>query len=193
MIDDRKTFQEQLLNADQPDPAADKKHREKVRALIETKLSGNRRWLTLIAGLLSIAAGLVCGALSLWPPRPLPPGFAAFGGASALGLIIASVFFFAAFAGSAYHRHRHGWGLGLISCAMLGGLALTLFHLSGWVPDHIVGTQLLFISGTLFCMLAAVLILFVLEHQHQKTEEKLLELEYQMALMNQRLGNDAKA
>ena len=177
-------FREQLLGAEQVDPALKERYHKEIQAMFEKKLTGFRRWVWLGSAVMGLAFTVLFGTLAVILPEGFPwmgrVGFAAgalFGiGWALLGLKV--------FRRGSLDLKFDNWA----ASGMAWGLPIvmvTLFMVAA--PDNIVGLRMI-LCGLVFLVMGAVfLIRYVVEQSELKTREKLLEIQYRLADLTERM------
>ncbi len=188
MSESHNEFRERLLKAERLNTAFKQKYEQEVRAMLEQKLTGARRWAYIGAAAMGIAFAGLFGTLAIILPREFPIwGRFIFAMGAVFGLT------WAVLAGGIVRKGviklktdptamaGMSWGLCVIVVTVLM-LAQRDF------PDPITGVSSLVI-GLIFLVMAAVFMIFNrIDQAGLKTQEKLLEIEYRLAELAEEMG-----
>lgn len=180
-------FRERMLADETFDPALRQKYQLEVQNMFETKLNLRQRVVYIFTGLLSIGFVILFGTLAVIAPRELRllarAGFAL---GAAFGLAWAVVCLRVSRRGSVKLRKDPKTMAGL-SWGFVVIMVTIFMLLSGRAGDHIWGVQMV-VTGLVFLVGAAVFLINSVIHEAQfKTQEKLLEIEYCLAELAERL------
>lgn len=184
MSKEHQTFRDRLLESE-PVTLALKAHYEKeVQAMFNKPLVGVRRWSYLFSAVLGGSLAVVFGAAALLAP-PEFPTFARVG-------FVAAVIFSVGWAVLGVRTFLRGSINLKTDAAIYYGMAwafplfmLTLFMV--FAPNDLVGLRMI-TNGIVFLIMgAAFLLRGVIERSELKTREKLLEIEYRLAEMEELL------
>ena len=155
--------------------------------MFETKLSGLRRWVWLFPAIGGGVLAIVFAGFALLLPASFPwPGRVAFAGGVVfcLGWMLLGIKVFRS--GKLDHKfdtmaaNGMSWGLPV--------LLVTMFMIGA--PDNIVGLRMI-LSGVVFLLMGAVFMIGQFVQQASlTTREKLLEIEYRLVELNERLATD---
>ena len=184
MNEANRVFRERLLDAEQVTPALKERYHKELQAMFERKLSGMRRWVWLGSAIMGLGFAILFGTLAIVLPAEFPwwgrLGFAAgalFG--VGFGLLGLKVFRRGSldlkFDSWAYSGMAWGLPVMVVTVAMV------------CAPDDVVGLRMI-LSGLVFLVMGAVfLIRYVIEQSELKTRENLLEIEYRLAELTDRM------
>ena len=184
MNETNRAFRERLLNAEQVNPVLQERYNQKLQAMSEKQVSGMRRWVWLGGAIWGWGSAVLFGTLAVVAPAEFPwwgrlifAGGALFGiGFGLLGIKI--------FRRGSIDLKFDGWAYS----GMVWGLpvlVVTVAMVSA--PDNIVGLRMI-LSGLVFLVGGAVFLLrYVIELSELKTREKLLEIEYRLAELADRM------
>jgi hypothetical protein len=178
-------FRERLIRCESMTPAYRQKYEEEMRAMLEKKLTGVRRWVWGLSAVMGVAFAVLFGTVAIVLPAEFPwegrLGFAA-GALFGIGWAVLGIRVFRR--GSIDLKFDTGaaagmaWGLPVV--------LVTLFMVSA--PEDIIGLRMILCGLVFLVMGAAFLIRHVIELSELKTREKLLEIEYRLAELAERIG-----
>jgi len=176
------SFRDRLLRTEQVTPALKERYEKEMKAMLEKRLTGVRRWVWLGGTLMSVVVAMFLGAMAIFPPLaevPLPIRIGpAVGALFSVGFAILSLRIFRR--GSMDLKFDTSVYIGMIwLCAVFTTtIFIVMFPL---VPDRIVGLWLSIFGLVVLVSGAVFLIRHVIEQSELKTREKLLEIEYRLA------------
>jgi hypothetical protein len=178
----KETFRRRLLAADEENPALRAEYDRRIQAMFEVTLSRSKKaWFVMLA-LFCVIGG--AAALQLAITETLPP-------AARIGLLM-GVAFSAAWAFYLIRILRRGTMRWRIDPPAAAGMAYVfsllmcvLFAVSGMPADKVL------LAGMLFLPPAGLILLrTVIEQSEMRTQERIVELEYKIALLAEKLGDD---
>lgn len=178
------TFRDRLL-ASQPVTPALKEHYEKeVQAMFSKPLTGVHRWAWLFSAILGVGLAVVFGPAAVFAP-PEFPAYARVG-------FVAGTFFCLAWAILALRIFVRGAIDLKIESPIYYGMAwafplFLLIVFMMFAPNDLVGLRMIVCGIAYLVMGAAFLLRGVIERSELKTQEKLLEIEYRLAEMEELL------
>ena len=186
MTEERRSFSEQLLNCETPTPAYRQKYEKEVQDMFEKRLStgGRAMWgfwtvFCLAQAIFFIVIGITSyGDLPVW-------GTATFGGGVVFALAFAAICAQIAATGTLKLKVHHPAIAGLTWCFVV--LIMTTMLVTA--PDTIVGVKTIVSTLVFFIFGAVFLLLSKAEQAELRTKEKLLEIEYRIAELADRLPN----
>jgi len=187
MNESGKSFRDQLLKAEHPDPTYREKYEKEVRAMLEQKLTGGKRLAYIATAAMGIGFALLFGTLAIILPKGFPIwGRFIFATGAIFGLA------WAVLAGGIVRKGviklktdpkamaGLSWGLCVI-------VTTVLMVSQRKFPDPITGVSAL-VTGLIFLVMAAVFMIFNrIDQVGLKTQEKLLEIEYRLAELAERV------
>jgi hypothetical protein len=180
---------QRLLDLEPPDPALRADYERKLVAMWEPQLSTGRRIAWAASGVLGLCFLVFFTYLAIIMPAKVPIVVRVSLGLGALFGLASAVM--------AFRIVRRGtmklktdpmtvagmtWGFVVVM--------VTIFMLVGSAAREIWAVQMV-VNGLVFLVGAAVILLrTVIEQAENRTQEKLVELEYRIALLSRKLGND---
>lgn len=178
MAETNHTFRDRLLEVEPVTPALKERYEKEVQTMFNKPLTGVRRWSWLVSAVLSGSLAVVFAAAALFAPDEFPT----YARISFVGGVIFSV----AWAVLALRTFQRGSINLKTDAAMYYGMAwafplflLTLFMV--YAPNDLVGLRMI-TCGIAFLIMGAVFLLRgVMERSELQTREKLLEIEYRLA------------
>jgi hypothetical protein len=182
-------FREKLLQAEQATPALKEKYSKEIQTMLEKKITGLGRFISLAAAISGLAFTVLFGALAIFSPVDFPLlarlGFGA-GALFGIGWFILGIRIFSR--GSLNLKTDTGiyaglaWGISLI-------IVITCMVSA---PDNLVGLRSI-LCGLVFLVMGAMFVIrHVVEISELKTREKLLEIEYRLAELTESLKLEKK-
>jgi hypothetical protein len=184
MNEANRVFRERLLDAEQVTPALKERYHKELQAMLEKQLSGMRRWVWLGSAIMGLGFAVLFGTLAVVAPEELPwwgrlvfAAGALFGiGWGLLGLKV--------FRRGSLDLKFDAWA----ASGMTWGLPVLMVTVAMvFAPDNVVGLRMILSSLVFLVMGAAFLIRHVIEQSELKTREKLLEIEYRLAELTDRM------
>ena len=202
-----KNLRDNLLGIEKTNPELKQKYEREVKAMTERKLNLPIRFICALLGLVGI---VFTSGLASWIPRRGPDGFMEFallvtsGGATICAVILTILISLAAITGkikaNAYTRIL-ATGSSLFLAFFLVVLFLFVFVFP-WLIEHsdtepialvMIGTQTAIILFFAVLTLGAVLILKVLYRSEYHSRKKLLEIEYTLAEISEKIEDKQKS
>ena len=184
-----KTFRDRLLDIEKTNATYKEKYERQVKEMTEQKLTGLKK-MQIIGFLgMSVCLGVLFGTLAVIIPKGFPLwGRAGFAIGSVFSLAFAVLYLLILKKGSINLKKDNmdlawtGWGLVII----IGTLALVF---SPNLPDKISGVH--WLVSCLFYLIAAGVFLLraFIERSEVNTREKLLEIEYRLADLAEKMEN----
>jgi hypothetical protein len=176
------TFRRRLLAADAENPALRAEYDRRIRAMFEVTLSKTKKTWFAVLTLFCVAAG--AAAVQLAVTEALPP-------AARVGLVMGAAFS-AAWAFYLVRILRRGTMRMRIDPPAAAGMGFAfalamclLFAVAGMPADKVV------LAGMLFLLPAGLILLrTVIEQSEMRTQERIVELEYKIARLSEKLGDD---
>lgn len=171
-------FRDRLLELEPVTPALKDRYDKEIQAMFNKPLTGVRRWSWLISGVVSSGLAVAFAAAALFAPAEFPLY-------ARIGFVV-GVLFAGAWAVIALRAFKRGsinlktdlamyYGLGWVFPVFL----LTLFMV--FAPNDLVGLRMITCGIVFLIMGAAGLLRGVVECSELQTREKLLEIEYHLA------------
>jgi hypothetical protein len=187
-----KTFRDKLLDVEKPTGGYKQEYEKEVQAMLEEKLTGVKKWQMVAFLVMSLGLGILFGTLAVVVPR----GFPWWGRLCwAIGAVfcLAFVIMYARIIkkGSIDVKKDKlglawtGWGL----IVVVGTFALVF---SPQLPDRVLGVH--WLVSVLFYLVAAGVFLLraYIERSEVNTREKLLEIEYRIAELAEKIEGKSK-
>jgi len=187
MNESNKTFRDKLLDVEKPNTAYKEKYERQVQAMVEKKLTGLTRWSHIGGLVMGVFFAALFGTMAVIVPGEFPLwGRSLF----ALGAVFGLVFI--VFEGTILKKGivdlkkdemaaaGLGWGFIMIVSAVV-------LVFSGRLPDRVVGIHML-VYTLVFEVAAAVgLLRAFIQRSELNTREKLLEIEYTIAELAEKI------
>jgi hypothetical protein len=189
MDNSNKTFRDNLLDIEKPNPTLKEKYEREVQAMVEKKLTGVRKLQMIGFLVMSLGLGVLFGTLAVVIPKGFPLwGRFAFAVGAVFCLAFVGLYARILKKGSINLKKDNmslawtGWGLVVI----YGTLVLVF---SGKLPDRIIGVHML--VSVLFYLVAAGVFLLraYIQRSEVNTREKLLEIEHRLAEIFEKMEN----
>lgn len=183
MNETNRAFRERLLDAEGFTPTLKERHHKELQAMFEKPLNATGRWVWLGSAILGWGFAVLFGTLAVVAPAEFPwPGRVIFA---------AGAFFGVGWGLLALKVLRRG-SLDLKSDAWAAGMAwgfpvLVVTVAMVCAPDNIVGLRMILTCLVFLVGGAVALISNVIKQSELKTREKLLEIEYRMAELADRM------
>ena len=179
---DKESFRRRMLAADTENPALRAEYDRRIKAMFEVTISpAKKAWFAFLT-IFCIVAG--AAAVSLAVTERLPP-------AARVALLMGAAFS-AAWAFYLFRIVRRGTLRRQIDPPAAAGMAFAfslamcvLFAVAGMPTDKVVLTAVLFLLPA-----GLMLIRTVIEQAEMRTQERIVELEYKIARLSEKLGGD---
>jgi hypothetical protein len=177
-------FRQRLLDAEHVTPALKDRYHKELQAMFEKKLSGARRWVWLGSAILGSVFTVQFGTLAVLAPTGFPwwgrlmfAGGALFGiGWAVLGIkILRRGSIDLKFDATMYNGMIWGFVVFMVTLSMV------------FAPQNAVGLRMIVMALVFLVMGAVFMIRHVVEQSELKTREKLLEIEYSLAELAERM------
>ena len=183
-MNDRETFRERLLKLESVTPALRDKYLEEISAMYEKPIAGWQRWTWLAAAVWAVVSAIAFAALAVTLPADFPflgrLGFAA-GTLFAAGWAILAVRVFRR--GALNMKVDNATAL-MMGYALMLVIAILLLVMA---PNTISGLRMM-LNGIFFLIVGATFLFrYIADQSNLQTREKLLEIEYQLAELSQRV------
>ncbi|MGA2258937.1 MAG: hypothetical protein ABSG53_30070 [Thermoguttaceae bacterium] len=187
MNEANRLFRERLLDAEQVTPELKEHYHKELQAMLEKQLSGMPRWVWLGSAIMGLGFALLFGTLAVVVPVDFPWWGRLIFAAGALfgigwGLLGLKVF------------RRGSLDLKFDTAAANGmtwGFVVFMITMSMvFAPDSMVGLRMILSSLAFLVMGAMFLIRHIVEQSELKTREKLLEIEYRLAELTDRIQSE---
>jgi hypothetical protein len=176
-------FRERLLNAEQVNPALKEHYQKELQAMLEKQLIGMRRWVWLGSTVMGLGFAVLFGTLAVIPMEIALWGRLIFAMGALFGI---------------------GWGLLGLKVFLRGSLdlkfdtsvangmiwalpVLVVTVAMVFAPENLVGLRMILSCLVFLVMGAMFLIRHIIEQSELKTREKLLEIEYRLAGLTDRM------
>lgn len=184
MIDDRRPFSDRLIDCESLMPSLGEEHRKEIVAMFDKKLGPVGRTVGAICAVFALAHVVFSGYLAVTTYGKLPLW-------GTLGFVVGIVFglAFGSLAGwIAYSGHvRLKWQPAAFAAVVWVFTVLQVTLMLVGAPDSMVGLRMIF-TGIVLLIGAAVFLLATCSQQAElRTKEKLLEIEYRLADLADRL------
>jgi len=189
MNDSDKRFRDKLLDTEKQNPTYKEEYEKEVFAMVEEKLTGTKKWQIIGFLVMSLGLGIFFGTLAVIVPKGFPLwGRFLFAVGALFGLAFVILYVRILKKGSIDVKKDKldlawtGWGLIVI----IGTVTLVV---SGRLSDPVVG--ILMLAWVLFFEVAAAAMLLraFIERSEVNTREKLLEIEYRLADLAEKIEN----
>lgn len=182
-----KTFRDKLLDIEKPNPTLKDKYEKEVQAMVEKKLTGLRKLGTVVSLVMGLGFFILFGTLAVIVPKEFPMwGRAIWAIGSVFGLTFAGLAVLVLKKGTVNLKTDDmamaglGWGFIVI-------MATITLVFSGQLPDRTIAIKML-VSLLIFEVAAAVgLLKAIIERSEVKTREKLLNIEYHLAEISEKM------
>jgi len=187
-----KSFSEQLIQCESYSPEYKKKYEQEKRAMFEKRLGGVQRGAYVFWTVFCLSLGVLFGVVAVMTYGRLPIlGTLGFAAGSVFGLAFAAMYAWIAITGRLLLRKHPP--------AMAGGawaftvivMTLSLVTAPG-LSEPAVGNRML-LAGLAFLVMAAVFLLVSRTEQSElNVKEKLLEIEYRLAELAEKVDSSGK-
>ena len=184
MIDDRRPFSDRLIDCESLSPSLGQEHRKEILAMFDKKLGPFGRAICAFFAVVGLAQTVFLGYMGVATYDKLTPwwtlGFVAG--------IVYSLAFGSLLGWIAYSGHvRLKWQPSAFAAMVWGFTVLMVTLMLVGAPDSIVGLRMIFV-GIVLLIGAGVFLLGTCSQQAElRTKEKLLEIEYRLADLAERL------
>ena len=181
-------FGQKLAEMEQATPALKERYDREIRAMAEQKLTKARKAAWVATGILGLGFLALLGTAAVIAPAEFPLlGRAGFAVGAAFGLAWAAFSLSVIRQGSFDRRKVAVASAGMAWCAAVITATLVLL-LSARHPDKVVGTRMVVVSLVFLVMAAMFMILARVQTAELNTREKLLEIEYRLAELSEKIG-----
>ncbi|MHC4330764.1 MAG: hypothetical protein ACYSWW_21880 [Planctomycetota bacterium] len=175
------TFRDRLVEVEKPNPTYREQYEKEILAMINEKLTREKKVQMVVFLIISLLLAVIFGSLTILAPKGLPWfGRVGFGAGAVFSLAFVGQYGWILKKGSMNLKKDNvdlawsGWGLVII----IGTIALVF---SNKLPDPIKGVHWL-VSALFYLVAAGVLLLRAhIQRSEINTREKLLEIEYRLA------------
>jgi len=180
-------FRDRLLDMERPTAGYRQKYEKEVQAMLEEKLTGAKKWQMVAFLVVSLGLGVLFGTLAVIVPRGFPWWGRLCWAIGAVFCLTFVVMYARIIKKGAINLKKDkldlawtGWGLVVV----VGTFALVF---SGKLPDRVVGVH--WLVSVLFYLVAAGVFLLraYIQRSELNTREKLLEIEYRLAELAEKL------
>lgn len=177
-------FREELLAAEPITPALQERYHEELQAMLSKQLHGMRRWIWVGVSITGLGFAALFGTLAVVLPAEFPwSGRLIFAAGAFFGIGWGLLGLKVSWRGSLDLR-SDTWAANGMAWA-LPVLVVTVAMVSA--PDNVVGLRMILCALVFLVMGAAFLMRHVVEQSELKTREKLLEIEYRLAELTDRM------
>lgn len=188
MAPTEKKFGQKLAGMEQATAALKEKYDREIRAMTEQKLTKALKVAWVATGILGLGFLAVFGTVAVILPPEFPLlGRLGFGAGAAFGLAWAGFCLSVIRRGSFDRRKVAVAAAGISWCAAVIMTTLMLL-LSAQHPDKVVGTRIVVVSLVFLVMAAVFMIGARVQTAELNTREKLLEIEYRLAELSEKIG-----
>lgn len=182
-----KTFRDKLLDIEKPNPTLKDKYEREVQAMVEKKLTGLRKLGTLVSLVMGLGFLVLGGTMAVIVPKEFPLwGRAIWALGSVFGLTLAGLAVLALKKGTVNLKtdDMSAAGLGWSFIIIVATITLAF---SGQLSDRTIAIKML-VSLLIFEVAVAVgLLKAIIERSEVKTREKLLNIEYHLAEISEKM------
>ena len=185
-----KEFRERLLEVDARNQAHRERYEKEVHAMLDKELTGIQKGPYIFSVVLGLSFAILFGTVSVMAPAGFPL-------LARLGFVAGSIFGLAVIVRSVWILKRGSLNLKTHPTAKVGlawGITIimmTLFPLLGVQQPDKPQSVFMVVSGLVFLVLAATFMISNRVDQAElKTREKLLEVEYRLAELTERLPKE---
>ena len=185
MNQDRRHFSERLLQCELPDETQRQKYEQEIRAMFEKQLNPAGRAIWWFWTVFCTAQAVLFASVALWSYGDLPiSGTIGFVGGVVFALAFGGLCARVAWSGRFKLKTQAPAMVGLAWCFVV--FMVTLYMVCA--PDSIAGLRMI-LCGLVFLVMVAVFLLAGRTEQAElRTKEKLLEIEYRVAELSERLS-----
>ena len=182
-----KTFRDELLNIEQPNINYKEKYERQVKEMFEKKLTGINKWAHIGGLIMGIGFAVLFGTVAVVIPKEFPLwGRSIFALGAVFGLLIIGLEGWILKKGT-INLMQDNMAMAGLAWAFIVILATIVLVFSGKLPDRIVGVHMLAYVLVFEVMAAVGLIRAFIERSELKTREKLLEIEYHIAELTEKI------
>lgn len=182
-----KTFRDELLDMEKPTANYKEKYEKEVQAMVEKKLTGVNKWLHVLSLIMGLGFLALFGTVAVITPKEFPLwGRSIFALGAVFGLIIIILEAWILKKGTVNLRTDNMAMAGLGWCFVVIVASIVLVY-SGELPEPITGVRMIVCILVFEVMAAAILLKAIIERSEVKTREKLLEIEYRIAELAERI------
>lgn len=182
-----KTFRDRLLDREKPNTAYKEKYERQVKSMVEKKLTGWIKLSHIIGLIMGLGFAGLFGTLAVIVPKEFPLwGRFIWVLGAIFGLVIACMSAWTLKKGTINLKEDEmaSAGLGWAFIVIVGSITLVF---SGRLPDPIKGVHMLVYLLFFLVMAAVGLIKAFIKRSELNTREKLLEIEYRLAELADRI------
>jgi hypothetical protein len=185
MDDKREDLVSRLLNAEPVDAGRLANLRQEMTAMIELKWSPAKRAASAIGGGVLVVLGSGAGAAFLHGAHNQPPLIRMVGTIAMVVCIALGVLMLWFARRGTFHRRRDNILFLLLACVTMGGLGLVFLN-EGWMSDD---ARMQFTGQLMLALLGFSMLLHFMEQHQLSTMQRLLELEYRLTQMSEKLDS----
>jgi hypothetical protein len=188
MAPTEKKFGQKLAGMEQATAALKEKFDREIRAMTEQKLTKARKVAWVASGILGLGFLGLFGTVAVIAPAEFPLlGRLGFGAGAAFGLVWAG-FCLWVIRRDSFDRRKVAVASAGIAWGATVIMTTLMLLLSGQHPDKAVGTQMVVVSLVFLVMAAMFMIVARVKTAELNTREKLLEIEYRLAELSEKIG-----
>lgn len=189
MNESAKTFRNRLLDVEKPNTAYKEKYEKEVQKMVEKKLTGWTKLSHIVGLIMGLGFAVLFGTVAVIVPKEFPLwGRFIFALGAVFGLIIIVFEGWVLKKGTVNLKKDEMASAGLAWCFVVIIASIVLVY-SGRHPDPITGVHML-VSLLFFLVMAAVfMIRAFVQRSEVNTREKLLEIEYRLAEIAEKIEN----
>jgi len=183
-----KKFGQKLAGMEQATAALKEKFDREIRAMTEQKLTKARKLAWVASGILGLGFLAVFGTVAVIAPAEFPLlGRVGFGVGAAFGLAWAA-FCLSIIRRGSFDRRKVAVAAAGIAWGFTVIMTTLMLLLSNQHPDKVVGTRMVVVSLVFLVMAAVFMIGARVQTAELNTREKLLEIEYRLAELSEKIG-----
>ena len=188
MAPTEKKFGQKLAGMEHTTAALKEKFDREIRAMAEQKLTKARMAAWVASGILGLGFLAVFGTVAVIAPAEFPLlGRLAFGVGAAFGLAWAA-FCLSVIRRGSFDRRKVAVASAGIAWGFTVIMTTLMLLLSNQHPDEAVGTRMVVVSLVFLVMAAVFMIGARVQTAELNTREKLLEIEYRLAELSEKIG-----
>ncbi|MHC4397158.1 MAG: hypothetical protein ACYS1A_16085 [Planctomycetota bacterium] len=187
MNESNKTFRDKLLDMEKPNITYKEKYEKEILAMVEKKLTGINKCSHIVGLVMGLGFAVLFGTVAVIVPKGFPLwGRFIFALGAVFGLLIVAVESWILKKGT-INLKKDNMAMAGLSWSFVVILATVVLVFGRKLADPIVGLRML-VSVLFFLVMAAVfMIRAFVERSEYNTREKLLEIEYRIAELAEKL------
>ena len=192
MNDSQKTFRDELLDMEKANIPYKEKYEKEIKEMFEQKLTGLQKWGQVLGLAMGLGFFFLFGTLAVIVPKEFPLwGRAIWILGAVFGLVFAALSVWILKKGTVNLKTDDMAAAGLGWAFIVIVASIVLVH-SGSLPEPITGVRML-VSILIFEVMAAALLLkAIIQRSEVNTREKLLEIEYHLAELAEKVETTEK-